>query len=485
MWLKTWGLLALTVMQVFAVGARANDDVRSIGSEKVLLIDKTFIAESSGVRLVLHPPRKTGERLLVSEHPWENATLNWFSVVQDGGKFRMWYECYDVEGWPTTDDTSFCYAESTDGIHWTKPKLGLFSYHGSTENNILFRQVGQGNARSRVHGHCVFLDPSAAPEARFKAVSQGMFQGVGDRPYWIAGMSSADGLTWNRTDAPICLTFADSQYSGFWDARLKQYVIYGRVFAPGRAIGRAASDRFDSFSPLSFVLKTEDTAPADWDLYNPACMRLPGTDSIYLMCPSLYRHKEDTLDIRLAVSRDGIQWTWPDSQTPLVPLGGAGEFDSGSLYMGNGCVQVGEEIWFYYSGSPLKHEEAELDKLAEPANRRVFSRAVAPRDRLISATAGATGGTLETPLVEYRGSQLKLFVAARPGGKVRVGLVDRQGDPIAGRDVEDCQPLGDSDLPQTVTWASGSDVSAWSSQPVRLRLEIQDADVFGFQFLGE
>ena len=98
-----------------------------VGSQRILFVDDTFIAEKSGVELKLHTPRKTGEQLIVSEHPWESATLNWFSVLQDGGKYRMWYECYDVDGWPTADDTSFCYAESIDGVHWSIVPAGTSS----------------------------------------------------------------------------------------------------------------------------------------------------------------------------------------------------------------------------------------------------------------------------------------------------------------------------------------------------------------------
>ena len=200
----------------------ADSAVRVIGSQKILFVDDAFIERSLGTRLKLHPPRKTGQRLIESEHPWESATLNWFSVLQDGEKYRMWYECYDIEGWPTPDDTSFCYAESTDGVHWTKPNLGLFSYRGSTDNNILFREIGVDKHRSRVHGSCVFLDPSAPPDARYKCVSQGQFQGIGDHPHYVAGMTSPDGLHWTRYPQPICAVFADSQYSGFWDETQRQ-----------------------------------------------------------------------------------------------------------------------------------------------------------------------------------------------------------------------------------------------------------------------
>src|SRR4051794_2700003 len=57
------------------------------------------------------------------------------SVLRIGGKFRMWYTAcsYDPkkgnQSWgnnPDYDDTwRVAYAESTDGLHWTKPNLGL------------------------------------------------------------------------------------------------------------------------------------------------------------------------------------------------------------------------------------------------------------------------------------------------------------------------------------------------------------------------
>lgn len=87
----------------------------NIGSEKQLLIDDLLFDQSENIRLRLHPAQKSGEHNVVRDRPWESATLNWFSFLEDDGVYRMWYECYDVEGWPTINDTSFCYCESKDG----------------------------------------------------------------------------------------------------------------------------------------------------------------------------------------------------------------------------------------------------------------------------------------------------------------------------------------------------------------------------------
>ncbi len=467
------------------VAAKEGDDKNApmeVGSDRQLFIDETFFESCENISLCLHPARKTGEHTLVSDRPWEDATLNWFSVMEDEGRFRMWYECYDVEGWPTPDDTSFCYAESEDGIRWIKPALGLFSYQGSTENNILFRQVGSEGSRSRVHGAGVFKDLGAAPEARYKAVSQGLFKGY-DPPYRIAGMYSPDGLRWTRVPKPICDVFADSQYSAFRDEAMGHYVLFGRVSGRGRAIGRAASASFERFAPLELILETDDRHPPDSDLYNPAALKYPFAEHVYFMFPSLYRHDTDTLDIHLAVSRDGIHWMWPEHGKPFVPLGGDGAFDSGSLYMGQGCIRSGTELWMYYSGSPLKHNEVELDALGKPENRRVYSRCVVRLDGFVSVAAGETEGYFITPPLRFEGIRLALNVKTEALGSVRVGLLDGKGNPISGYDMEACVPIRGDHTEYTVSWREDNDLKHLEKTPVKLAVKMRNASLYAFQFL--
>ncbi len=460
-----------------------------VSGAKQLFVDELFLATSNGVSLKIRPPRKTGEIVLKSEHPWESATLNWFSVLQDPGRidpeanYRMWYEAYDVDGWPTGDDTSFCYAESRDGVNWTKPELGLFSYRSNTQNNILFRQIGSAadGDLSRVHGTGIFIDSTAPVAARFKAVSQGIFSDIGKPPHRVAGMYSADGLTWTRYSQPICNVFADSQYSGFLDESIAKYVVYGRVEGQ---IGRSASTDFSHFEPLESVLNINQNDPENSSLYNSAVIKYPFAEHIYFMFPSLYQRNPDTLDVRLAVSRDGIHWNRPDQTTSWIPLGQSGEFDSGSLYMGQGIIRDGDEISMYYSGAPLRHNEVTLEQLAERRNARTFSRVVMQLDRFIAAVAGTEGGAFSTPPLLFEGSELRLNVNVRQGGSVRVGLLDENGQSVPGRTIKDCIPLLNDSLAAQVRWKDSDDVSFWEKKPIRLQVEMTAAELYGFQFVS-
>ncbi len=453
--------------------------------DRRLFADTALIQRSSGVSLRLHPPRKTGEKVLQADRPWENATLNWFTVLKDRGvvdrraRFRMWYECYDVPGWPTADDTSFCYAESRDGVHWTKPDLGLTEYQGSRANNILFRQVGSGASRSRVHGSCVWIDPVAPPAERYKAVSQGIWQ---DRqpPHQVAGMVSPDGIHWTRLPEPICAAFADSQFTGYRDAAQGRFVLFGR--AAGN-VGRSESAEFGSFPPLRRVLAADAADPPNSNLYNSAVSRYAG---LYLLFPSLYdrRPGADTLDIRLAVSRDGVRWMRPDRDRPFIALGPPGAWDSGSLYIGQGLIEEGDEVWLYYSGSPLKHQEAELENLVACKQPRAYSRVIIKRDRFVSASAGSEGGRLETTPLTANGGVLTLNAAVRLGGSVRVALLGADGEPLKGRGLAECIPLTGDGLSLPVRWRGAAGPAAPAGTTVRLRIELQDADLFALT-LGE
>lgn len=482
------GLLAASFCQQWVTAAETG--LWNVGSQWQLFVDRAFFEKAGDIRLQLHPGKKTDEKILLPDRPWESASLNWFTVMKEPGvidkqaKYRMWYEAYDVPGWPTTDDTSFCYAESRDGVHWTKPSLGRFEYQGSKDNNILFRQIGPADGLSRVHGTRVFLDPSVQGEARYKAVSQGMWKAF-DPPYRITGMTSPDGLTWTRCPKPICDLFADSQYSGFWDSRLGKYVLYGRVFAAAnRSIGRAESADFAQFPPLELVLTVDSHDPPNSDLYNPPTLQYAAAANVYMMFPSLYQHAPDTLDIRMAVSRDGVHWTYPEHSKPFIPLGAEGTWDSKTLYIGQGMLDVGDEHWLYYYGSSLRHNEGELKNFANCKLPRAYSRVVVKKNRFVSVEAtGQNGGWFVTPPLRFTGNVLKLNVEVRPGGKARVGLLDENGKAVPGRGLEDCVPITGDHLDATVRWKTGDDVGDRAKRPTQMRIEWTDASLFGFRFV--
>ena len=90
------------------------------------------------------PGWRTGPTVVVpkGEPGSHDEGVHYFgSTIRVGDQFHMWYigrvgrhaEWANYEGY----DGRLCYATSRDGIHWTKPDLGLVDYQGSTANNLV------------------------------------------------------------------------------------------------------------------------------------------------------------------------------------------------------------------------------------------------------------------------------------------------------------------------------------------------------------
>ncbi len=115
-----------------------------------LLFDDEIIERKSGVRRVLGRVIKRGKPILSPAKPWESGSLGRASVIYDeqDGIFKIWYRTRametvvtDVAGGDESQeekDRSFlCYAESDNGIHWTRKSLGRYRFQGSSDNNIV------------------------------------------------------------------------------------------------------------------------------------------------------------------------------------------------------------------------------------------------------------------------------------------------------------------------------------------------------------
>ena len=126
-------------------------EVVDIGNRKQLFLDQKFVAESSGVELRMNPPIKTGAGPVPAPAPGTTRVLSsyWHRA---GGRWES-FDCGirgPVAAHPLQVDRArgrICYAESDDGLHWTKPNLGLFDWGGSKANNVLMQATPESCRR--------------------------------------------------------------------------------------------------------------------------------------------------------------------------------------------------------------------------------------------------------------------------------------------------------------------------------------------------
>ena len=306
---------------------------RAIGTQKQILFDDALVEDKRGFASTMNPAIRTEAPVIVTDRRWETGSLHLGSVVS-GVKdaHEMWYHSGDPDG----SGSVLCYATSADGIAWEKPELGLFEYDGSKANNIVARGLPSS----------VFADPHDSDERRYKLISTGRspwghtsvncggarfrhYQGELDtwEYHGIDGAHSPDGIRWTEYDEPIMPWYSDTQNVAFWDDRLERYVAYVRcnehlhIDEDGRQVGsfdyraiaRAESDDYARFPEPEKILEPDFSQVEDEDqsgggLYNTAALKYPYAADAYVMFPSAYHHTSDTLDIQLAVSRDGVHF---------------------------------------------------------------------------------------------------------------------------------------------------------------------------------
>ena len=168
----TANLLALSLC------ASAAAQPMDVGDKKQVFIDGRFIASSLDVALVVNRPRVTGEKLIMRDRPYEDFWVGGYqSIIQEDARIRMWYECADQRG---GDFVAYAYSEN-GGATWTKPNLGILEYDGSSENNLVMKEI---------HGATVFRNRPDAPEAE----RYGMYVGAPNKAF-----VSPDGLHWTPT----------------------------------------------------------------------------------------------------------------------------------------------------------------------------------------------------------------------------------------------------------------------------------------------
>jgi hypothetical protein len=118
------------------------------------------------------------------------------------------------------------YAESTDGVSWVKPSLGLVDFAGSKANNIVLNTNTDPNRG-------VFLDAHEANASRrfkmFGSFGNKGTRNTGMRRGGVATLVSPDGIHWDGlVPADSMGVAADTANNALYDPNLKKYIAFSR-----------------------------------------------------------------------------------------------------------------------------------------------------------------------------------------------------------------------------------------------------------------
>jgi len=472
------GLLAVVASVAFA--GETPDFVP--GPQKQLLVDKHMIDRTQHVQRVLGRVHKANNGRPIFRNGFFYGT-----VLHADQRFKMWFRRFDGAG--------YGYAESVDGLHFTK-KADLVGLNFAGDINL-----------------AVELNrPDSQPSRRFL--------GGYDAPGMAAGIAhSADGIHWTPINdgKPVTFRAADCHNQIMWDPIGKTYRLFTRTDygSGGGPLADTVAKGFEVRGTRGMTNPDILAKPKDWRIVRQWHFNREGDEEflrrqlysmtvyvyqgIYFGLMSVYeypgdisegresdqqrRHERDVMNFYLATSRDCDSWdlTWVYAGQPIVPRGPDGSFDKDNVFPSSSVVTHDDRHWFYYAGSNERHGTAELRPPVWFEQRRSIGLATLPLDRFIGWHAGARPGVIVTKPFVVTAPKLLLNVAASQG-QISAEVLDAAGQVLSGYGGDDSIAAKRVDqLRLGVRWKSKSDLSELMGQTVRLRLRWTLGDLYAFQ----
>jgi len=439
----------------------------------------------------LHEPIRR-DIAIAHDEPWEGNSSGYHTVFRDGDVYRMYYRggLQVLKGEPPAHKNFGCYAESKDGIHWTKPKLGLFEFQGSKANNIVWD--GQES-----HDFTPFKDPNPVcrPDAKYKAVGR-----ANDA---LSALKSPDGIHWSPlTDKPLITKGAfDTQNLAFWDTQHGVYRAYIRDFRKGLRDIRVATSK--DFLTWSDPVWLEYPGVPTEQLYTNQIIPYYRAPHIYLGFPARYidRGWSDSMRAlpelehrkrRSATSpregtalTDGLFMTSRDGHTFkrwrrafIRPgLRTRGNWVYGDNYQCWGIVETKSSI----SDAP---DELSIYAIEDywTGNSCELRRFTLRIDGFVSVRATGNGGEFVTRPFTFSGDELTLNFSTSAAGSIRIEIQDADGKPLKGYSLSDCPDIFGDTLEGVVSWKGGPNIGKLAGKPIRLRVALSDADLYSLRF---
>jgi hypothetical protein len=449
-----------------------------------------FLIKKTTLKRTFHRPESYAQNpVLKPDTAIENSTPNHTAMPFSDGVwfdpkdslFKMWY----MAG----HQVATCYAESKDGLNWTKPNLDVVP-----GTNLVLHESSHPKKRDSA---VTWLDlDEKDPAKRFKMFVSRKWPAEhrGKKgSYWTGFIYvSADGIHWGEPAAvtgPLGGDRSTIFYNPFrkvWvyskrcqipnDPRWRRYYETPDLIAgaPGAIEGGKQSvlwigaDKYDL--PREDMKKTQPQP----QLYN---LDAVAYESLMLGFFTIWPGQPDDRAkpnyVCVGFSRDGFHWDRPNHRPFINVSERYGDWNWANIQSaGGGCLVVGDKLYFYHSGRAGMKGTPQSGVCAT-------GLAILRRDGFASMDAAETEGTLTTRHVQFTGKYLFVNVDAKQGA-LKVEVLDQSGNPIAPFSKENCQTIAADSALQQVAWEGAADLSSLSGKPIAFRFYLKQGRLYSF-----
>lgn len=169
-------------------------------------------------------------------------------------------------------------------------------------------------------------------------------------------------------------------------------------------------------------------------------------------------------------TRDGVHWQRPFPEAWMRAGLDERNWTHRNNYPAIGILPLRDDEWSMY----IEEHNGWPDKRLRRLSLRPWGFA--------SVNAGWHGGEVVTKPLTFTGEELRISFSTSAVGSVTVEIQQPDGHPVPGYALDDTAPIYGDRLDFPVNWKAHADLSALAGQPIRLRLQLEDADLFAFRF---
>jgi hypothetical protein len=105
-------------------------------------------------------------------------------------------------------------------------------------------------------------------------------------------------------------------------------------------------------------------------------------------------------------------------------------------------------------------------------------------DRFMALVAGDAPATIHTVRFILNRAEIFLNADILPNGEVRMELLNSEGTPIPGFELDHCQPLRGNSVEHSVRWEGRDNLSELVGKPIRWRLHATNANLYAVWIPG-
>ena len=434
--------------------------------------------------------------LVEPKYPWDSACvfLHGSVMVDPFDKlWKAWYLSKPLGG--VTSSRILTYAESEDGVRWTRPELDIALHEGKTKSNILLDLDSGGLCQHP----SIIVHPDAEPDWRYemyllrypekegpRSIVRGfpLPEGKTASTSGVYRYHSADGKRWQAweklsletRDSILVHQLADGTYRSYYKGILPVppggLVPYDVSVGDCRIVVIRTSEDGSNWSGYEPVITPDWMDPQDTQFMELDTVPERGG---YIGMLAVYHLLTQTIDIQFAASRDGKHWWRPDRR-PCVPLNKLGEYGGGMIWPLQSPIHHDGRLYFYYAGCEGLHHDFMTTELVQgfrkqfqwphyPTGLRLEQDAYSPNAGMtgfncagcraswkagrlwaaVTASGGPLEGMLGTKPLSVGGKRLRVNAVTVRDGSLQVELL--HGKSIPGREGPLAEDVGADEKP--------------------------------------